>query len=672
MKNDYSHIIQYIKEADQAREPVIRKSERTREAYRGNPSVRKYKADPKNKARKVSQEKPDLIYECIETNVSAIMGGIDRWDFVPYDGKNQVNARTMDRLDCATQNFYQLEDIEQKFTQAGRNSYYDGGGFMYMRHNKKKHRPEVTLLPRQQIIQDPKRKVLPEERFIGHQQRESFKSLKGKLLTGSRKGVKLKDIKGTELHLKQIADKINQSDMGYFTNDDTDFSTSDPLRYTLCSVYKRQAKQFYQRRDMGPKGKDKLKYESDDVEVTYLYETCTGYEYTIINREFVVEVRKKPFSKTYTYEVSEKDKDGNPVLKSDGTPKMKEKKFTCTLDNPYVRIEHTSLYDEQDGDSPIWHILDEFDKLADLESLLCDIIWWMSVPQILATNTDGDKLANASNIVGEIVGDGVTDAAVFNKQYPIQSLTGYIDLKRQALKNAIGCYDPFRIQAMIGDRASAKEASAAHGQVSQRHNSFISNLENAASDLGNKFLKMMFINEEELLYADVEDSDKIYNDEIIGDYLVSAKLKSVAKIEQADISRRSAEVLGLLLPVIEQLGLNGKALVEETVPKILMDTISRQGIKKITGTDLQTQQIEAAAQLAQIQAQQPLDPSQVTPQQLEQLGLPPTRASAQPNFGPNPQLPVGIRTRASRPTRDPIQAATPEEAGNVANDPRGF
>src|SRR5690606_37350601 len=165
----------------------------------------------------------------------------------------------------------------------------------------------------------------------------------------------------------------------------------------------------------------------------------------------------------------------------------------------------------------------------------------------VAQSSDAEKIGRIASISGEAIEGVPATAGVFNKTHDLTPLITSIQRTEEKIKRVMKAVDPFEMQAMLGDRASAKEVASASGQVAQGINPFLANIESAMAELGDKFIKMEVIYGKDTYQfthngktAELEASDMAHNFEI------RAKMMSSIKMEQAQQSRAAIELIGLL------------------------------------------------------------------------------------------------------------------------------
>lgn len=684
-KTDYTYCLAWIKESREARSKQNALVSRAINAYQGKPSANRYankltqyatevKKDNPDRAKEIEAMRSDIpekgsmvVHNAVEALVSMAQGGIGQYEFGPYDPDMTKNNHITDLLESAAKHWY----IEEKFDSIAprwiRAATLSGESYLHL--NRKNKRTTATILDSSQMITDPKRFRLNYERYIGHEQRESWRDVKSRVIK-NKDGYKLKTINEADVYVSQIRDQINS----ILNNPQQTSVENENLKADLDLFYKNIIEDCKERKK---ENKDYV-YAGDDINVVYLYDMVNDMEFTVINHKYIIEAKKKRLHKTIkcTY----KD--------SSGKERTKNKKVT--LDHPYVRLPFMETYWSRYPITPLFYVLDDFDDVCAMESVLYHNLSIMAPITFVGQSSDTVKVSRISSVAGEVVEGMPQTFGTLAKTHDITAVITAIQRYEERIKRTMKAVDPFELQSMIGDRASAKEVVAVSGSISQGLNPFIANIEAAFAELGEKFFKMLIIYDEDDVYSFSHNGEyaELTKEQMAGDYEIRAKLKTSIKLEQEANARRATELiqflggneaidkqqfLGTMIPI----ALNGlvnteqaKAMVmpeyrpmpEEVIARIReneeararRDSIDRLDFSGMSPDDL----LAATAQASNVAAggdfDIPTDPGMMPAQ--PQAMLPPMEE----------------RSLSGLPTDAIPPVGAPEAAGEFYNDPAGL
>src|SRR5690606_36290876 len=172
---------------------------------------------------------------------------------------------------------------------------------------------------------------------------------------------------------------------------------------------------------------------------------------------------------------------------------LREKTKKVSLDHPFIELPYIKTDWDTYPITPLFYVLDDFDDLCAMETILDHTLSIMAPITFVAQSSDAEKISRIASISGETIEGVPATAGVFNKTHDITPIVTAIQRTEEKIKRGMKAVDPFELQAMIGDRATAKEVASASGQVAQGINPFLANIETAMAELGDKFIKMEVI-----------------------------------------------------------------------------------------------------------------------------------------------------------------------------------
>lgn len=698
----FDYVLDWIRESAESRRAQNGYVDRAIKAYQGEPSRNRYKGiikgyvelirkDDTNRAKSIERACSDIpdkknmtVQLAVETVVSMAQGGVGRYEFGPTDPYGQSDSKTIDRLSSATKHFYDENKVDSIAPQYIRNAVLCGDAWMHLKNDKGKKC--ISLLDSSQMLTDPKRFKINFERFIGHHQRDSWKSVKSRVTKAKGGGYIVKTINAADVYVDQITRELNS----VLQQDATATYLHDELRKDLDIFYKPVITRIEDRRKQDPE----YQYNGDDVEISFMYDKMNDMYFEVINRRYII-VAKKSFLKR---EIQ------CGYYDAKGARKTRTK--TVELEDPYVELPYIKNFWDTYPVSPLFYVLDDFDDLCAMESVLYHNLSIMAPITFIGQSSDAEKVSRISSISGEIVEGLPQTFGVLDKTHDITPIVTAIQRNEERIKRVMKAVDPFELQAMIGDRATAKEVVSASGQVSQGINPFIANIETAFSVLGEKFIKMEIIFGDKETYSFEHNGEygEVTREEMSYDYNISAKLSTSIKLEQEANSRKALELEatlgaseaidkkqfhGTMIPIILT-GLVSKQQAENMVlpeyrpmPEEVIAAIRKKAevdaqkddVDKLNLDDYDDAQLQQIAQsLGVIQGGQanPLDPMSVQPTDMDlAIGQPqPPTVPVDPTTGAPitaPGNPV--------PLTDPSVAAaigSPEQGGLIANDQAGL
>lgn len=542
--DEYKYIIDWIKESVEARRSQNAIVERTIMAYQGKPSVNRYKGtinayiadlEHRDKARAAMlrsavEDIPDkmsmVINDAVEAVVSMVMGGVGRFEFAPYDPNFDADDKLIDMLSSAAKHFYNENKIDSLVPEYVRQAVLAGASYLHLK--QKKNKMVLSMIDTSRMYTDPKRNKTNIERFIGYSERASWRSIKDSLKK-SKGGYILKTINDVDVYLTQILAELNDVNQssGVGTGS-TESPFHDELRKDIDQFYAPIITRIQDYRKEDPK----YNYSSDDIDIAYMYDLMNDMEFQVINHRYIV----------YGVPNKIKRKIKLEVVGLDGKSKKIDKEI-C-LEHPFIELPYMKLFYNTYPTSPLVEILDDFDDLCAMESVLFHTLSILAPITFIGQSSDAEKVSRTAGISGEIVEGLPQTFGVLAKAHDLQPLLTAIERVEQKIKKRLKAMDPFQMQAMIGDRASAKEVAALSGQISQGLNPFVANIETAMATLGEKMMTLRLILQDgnypftyDGRYAELRPED------IAMDFQITAKLTSSIKLEQEAQSQKGMQMV---------------------------------------------------------------------------------------------------------------------------------
>lgn len=545
----YQYILDYIQEAIEGRRGQNALVERSIKAYQGYPSRNTYVDTIRQLAKRVFKEDKDraaaleycikafdgkknfTIHNGVETLVSMAMGGVGQYEFGPYDPSAKSDPKFYDKLAAAAKSMWDTEHMDEMIPQIIRAGVLRGASDIHIKPGKNGQK-QVTLLTSDQMLKDPKRFKINRERFKGFTKRVSFKDYK-KNVVKTKSGYMLKTLNEAQIYVQEIVNQLN----GVQSPNQADSALHDTLSRDIDIFYKPILTSIQTRRQgaSGVPGDPNYMYGGDEVEVAYIYDKLDDMYYEVVNRKYVTVAKPNDLKRTITTKY--KDTKGQEKSHS------KEVK----LDDPFVELPYIITEWDTYPITPIFYLLDDFDALCAQETLLDHTLSIMAPITFQGQSSDAEKVAQLASVSGEIIEGVAATFGVLNKTHDITPIVTAISRNEEKIKRVMKAVDPFELQAMIGDRASAKEVASASGQVAQGINPFVANIESFAAKTGDKFMKMQVIFGDDTYGFDNKGKyDEATNEELAANCQIRAKLVTTIKMEQTQNARASIEIMGVL------------------------------------------------------------------------------------------------------------------------------
>lgn len=583
----YNYVLDYIEEAANARVPLKNKIVRVVRAYEGYPMINHYMAKLQSYRGYIQENYPDrlaqfdsfcqeaqgernfTLHDAIETNTSMIMGGAGQFEFEPYDEYQDYDPELIDKLSAFASFFYKDNKIDSLAGTMGRNLNTQGGAYYYLQHDKESNKLRATLIDAWRMLLDPFRFKSNRSRYIGFTQTESWSSMKDHVKKEGKKGYILKSINQVDTYLNNVKDFVNGVD-----RESWDFPT-DLLSRHVDMFWPSYTGAVMGRAEKGSNTKDDDKppvdvmgYQADDVEVSYVNDLSSDMYFIVINRHFIVVARKNDLKKTIDCKTY--DRKGKPVTR------QKEIK----LSDPFVEIPYIKTTWSTYPISPAFLVLDDFDHIVSMETVMQHNFSVMAPITFVGSSYDAEKMAASVGIPGEFVEGTMEQVGVLSKNHDMSSVIASIQRREEKIKKILRATDPFEVQAMIGNRATASEVGQAGGAVSQGLNSVLANIEDGMSELMQKMINMYFI------FTDEDTISFPYNcryheldkEDLLGQSIIRVRLKSAIKLEQAQQSQNAIQVLGF---AANNEAIDKKVAYGTLIPIATQGVVSRQQAEKM-------------------------------------------------------------------------------------------
>lgn len=636
----YNYLIDYVKEAAEARLSLRRFCERATQAYKQIPSRNTYKENAvsfkqviANSSASAEQIKAcealcnsipdatnDTVFNAVETFVSMAMGGADQFEYQPADKYMTKDTELVERLSALAQYFHDDNKINSLMGQATRNMVLQGQGVFFL-NPIKNGRFKVSLIDAWNKLADPRALKTNTKRYEGYTEITHWGVLKD-YLKKQRDCYILETMNDVDQYMMELTGDFNEWE--------------DELREdldTFKNIYN-GAYKYNSSKSVDDKGKptspDKPGYKGDDIEVAYIWDTISDVYGIVVNRRFLVYAKEHPYQKTVT------------IKHKTTTGEEKENKVTVELDSPMVTIPFLAMPNESFPTSPLFYCLDDFDDICSMESVMNHNFSIMAPITFLGTSYDSEQASLLSQMAGQIVEGTMNTLQVMNKQHDMSAVISAIERREQRIKRMLGATDQYELSQMIGNRATAAEVSSMSGIVSQRMNNPLANIEDGVSELIQKMFAMYIIfgEDEEFTFTNDGSVSTVSKKDMLGRSIIRAKLKSQIKIQQQEQARNALMVLQTL---VGAQGVNKENLVQTLVPIITQGVVNRRQAESFV--DQGTLTPELVQQLQQLVEQNSPEPpivdqamtENMAPEDVDQM-----MAASQGAIGPEGQANVPV------------------------------
>lgn len=633
---EYDYVLRYIDEAIDFRTKKVSATARAIEAYKGYPSVNGYKkaieayaslfdredssrADGiRSRCKHVKSRKNMIVQRAIDSMVSQAQGGVGQYECAPYDKNFEKSPELVDALDEAAMDFYQKNRVDSVLSTMLEWAGLSGACYSYLGYNDKRDisngRITMDVIPDTEMLIDPVGAKRNRERYIGHQTKMSWVDLKNKLKKCNMTDqYMLESINMVDTYLHEVEWWINEyngdfsammpaitADVSHWANNPFGYWYMENLPHHIDSFYKASALAWRKRNtkyikragttfDLPEDGK----YHADEIEVCYLYDLENHIRFTVVNRRFIVEASKTYLQTEMPYNYFEIDEYSGNAIDLNGKKKI-------SLDHPYVPLCYKKSLWETYPYSPIINVLDLFDDLCALETMVYHTISIMTPITFTGNPKDIEKLGAIAGVSGEAIKGFIANSVtVLNKAVDLTPVMSEISRIENSIMNILHGVDPKEQAQMIGNRATAAEAMQAASLVSQGLNSLIANIETWASDLAQKMFKLTVIYEPEDFVYDLNAGGKhitLTRKDLAGDFGVRAVLKSKIKAEQ---QAQAANTIQWFVPLMGSDAIVNKEAFAQTI----IPTIAQGFTRKAIASWFIPSEEQRAAQEAQIELQ---------------------------------------------------------------------
>lgn len=616
----YDYLIRYVKEAAEARLPLLAMCERATLAYKQCPLHNTYRENAEQYIQNIGNGNPetfkclkhlcntipdatnDTVFNAVETWVSMAMGGASQFEYEPADEFAEKDPALVDRLASLAKYFHDDNKIDSLLPKATRKLVMQGQANFYL-EPLDGDRFKVSLIDAYKMLHDPRASKTNRARYTGFTEVKAWSEIKAEIYKKGY-GYMLKTINDVDQYVDELSgahpyrweDEIN-ADLNTFKS----IYAVDPVGSSK-SVNK-------DGKEVSPKEPG---YKGEDVEVAYIWDLISNVYAVVINRRFIVQLEDDKLKKTL--EVKYYDSEGKEKTRPD----------TVRIDSPIITIPFIDADWETFPVSPLFYCLDDFDAICSIEAVMNHNLSIMAPITFMSASYDAEQFEKLSQVAGQIVEGTLQTFGVVNKSHDMSACLTAIERREQRIKRMLGATDQFELQAMIGNRATAAETSAMVGAVSQRMNAPLANIEVGMSELIQKMFAMT------LIYGEKDDITFPYEgsvatlskEDILGRALIRAKLSSKIKLERVEQGRNALMIMQTLVGLE---GINKEELVKTLVPIISQGVVTRQQADRFVQEQnvdpMQILQAQQAVEQAQVAASQnPITPDMLqgmTPQDMQ-------------------------------------------------------
>ena len=617
----YGYLIDYVKEATEARNSLRRFCTRAIAAYKQIPSRNSYKenalAYKQNIANSGNAEQiraveaicnsipdstNDTVFNAVETFVSMAMGGADQFEYQPADEFVTKDTELVERLSALAKFFHDDNKVDSLMGQVTRNMVLQGQGVLYL-NPIKDGRFKLSLVDAWNKLDDPRFLKTNCKRYEGYTEVTHWSTLKDHIYK-NQKNYMLSTINDVDQYLQELTGDFNEWEDEITEDLDTFKHIYNTAKYEVSKSVDKNGK------EVSPA---EVGYKGDDVEVAYIWDTISNVYGIVVNRRFLVVAEEHPLRKTVDVE----------YRKTDG--EKDTHKITVELDSPMVTIPFLQLSNESYPTSPLFYCLDDFDAICSMESVMNHNFSIMAPITFLGTSYDAEQTAMLSQVAGQIAEGTMNTLQVMDKRHDMSAIISALERREQRIKRMLGATDQYDLSQMLGNRATAAEVSATSGVVSQRMNNPLANIECGMSELIQKMFAMYIIygDKDEFVFANNGEVSTVSKIDMLGRSIIRAKLKSQIKIQQQEQSRNALMVLQSLAGLGDMI--NREALVETLVPIITQGVVNRRQAESfVASNQLTPEMIQQLQQLVQQNSPEPpiIDQAAMegmTPQDAEQM-----------------------------------------------------
>lgn len=618
----YDYLLRYVKEAADARLPLLAMCERAILAYKQCPLRNTYKENAESYKQNIGNGNPELarclkqlcnsipdatndtVFNAVETWVSMAMGGASQFEYEPADEYAEKDPALVDRLASLAKYFHEDNKIDALLPKATRKLVMQGQANFFLEPIKD-GRFKVSLIDAYKMLHDPRAAKTNRARYVGFTEVKPWSEVKAEIYKKNN-GYMLKTINDVDVYVDELS-----SAHPYRWEDEvaSDLDTFKSI-YSVNMPSKSESKDA-KGKDASPKEPG---YKGEDVEVAYIWDLISNVYAIIINRRFIVQLEEDKLKKSI--DVKYYDYEGKEKHRSD----------TVRIESPIVTIPFIDADWETFPVSPLFYCLDDFDAICSIEAVMNHNLSIMAPLTFMSASYDAEQFEKLSQVAGQIVEGTLQTFGVVNKSHDMSPCISAIERREQRIKRMLGATDQFELQAMIGNRATAAETSAMVGAVSQRMNAPLANIEAGMSELTQKMFAMALVygDKEEITFPYEGSVAVLSKQDILGRALIRAKLSSKIKLERAEQGRNALMIMQTLIGAE---GINKENLIKTLVPIISQGVVTRQQADSFIAEQnvdpMQILQAQQAVEQAQAQQEQtPITPDMVrgmSPADMEQI-----------------------------------------------------
>lgn len=619
----FGYLVEYVQEAALARDTLRHVCERAILAYKQKPlrntyreNAQKYKQSIANTANaeqiraveaicsSIPDSTNDTVFNATETFVSMAMGGAEQFEYRPADKYMVKDPDLVDRLSAAAQFFHDDNKVDSLMGQAARNMVLQGQACLFL-NPIKNGRFKISLIDAWNKLDDPRYLKTNCKRYEGYTEITHWSKLKEDIYK-NQKDYMLSVINDVDQYLHELTGDFNEWEDEVRADLDTFRSLYDVAKYSQSKSVDKEG---------NPVSPVEPGYKGDDIEVAYIWDTISNVYGIVVNRRFLVVATEHPYRKTIDVSYN----------KSDGTPATHP--VSVEIDSPMVTIPFLQLSNETYPTSPLFYCLDDFDAICSMESVMDHNFSIMAPITFLGTSYDAEQVSLLSQVAGQIAEGTMNTLQVMDKRHDMSAIISAIERREQRIKRMLGATDQYELSQMIGNRATAAEASAMSSIVSQRMNNPLANIECGMSELIQKMFAMYIIfgEDDEFTFTNDGVISTVSKVDMLGRSIIQAKLKSQIKIQQQEQSRNALMVLQSLIGLPDNT-INKEALISTLVPLITQDVVNRRQAESFIAPaqQLTPEMVQQLTQLIQQNTPEPpiVDQSMVEgmpPEEMEQM-----------------------------------------------------
>lgn len=555
--NEYGYVIQWIEEAKNAIASRLASCQRNLDAYHHKPSKNIYKENAMkydidkamaSGAVDLSQRnmfcsirdsipdgRSDIIYRSVETNVNQLSGGMGAFQVSLYDPASVLEDGFEQKLSLAAERIYNIYGIDSFRDLAVRDMMLFGAAYIYPFYDKSINDISVERISIDKMILDPIRFQRNGARYIGFQKVISWQQLEKEVVF---QGKYVKVFNDAKLEAKNIEELMLNREMHLGVIEEFETRMGK-----IGLPYKSNA--------TDPASDSKKKYNGQDVEVSLIWDLTNGDRFMVLNRKYIVQHEKNALNVATSIE----NEINFTAIKTNILRKIK---------SPIIEIPYKIVADEAYPTTPLDEYVEDFDEICTLYSIKKHNEALASVITPIGSANDLAIISNLPPISG--MGAYGIDGQVgfLQRGYDPSFLDSRIQQREEKIKEAFSAYSQIDMSMMIGDRASAKEASQAQGAVAAGHNALIHNLEMGFSDVLRAVnLLMVRHKSNRIIKVKInEDLATVPVEALALDAILNVKLKSEVDRQKEKMSMMASQMINL--------GVNNQYInQEEFVPAML-------------------------------------------------------------------------------------------------------